>query len=226
MLRIKDLRKSYLNSNNERFDIINIPSFELNDGGQIAISGESGSGKSTFLNLVSGIVSPDSGSIIFNNTDLTKLSGSETDKFRAKNIGYVFQTFNLLQGFTALENVMLGMMFSGKLDKNRAIRALDKAGLSERINNKPSELSVGEQQRAAVARAIVNYPVMILADEPTANLDSRNSGMVIELIKELCKEEKIALIIVSHEADVINKFQNKKNFSEINITISSLPNRS
>ena len=142
------------------------------------------------------------------------------DKFRAKNIGYVFQTFNLLQGFTALENVMLGMMFCGKADKNRSLSALDKVGLSKRINNKPSELSVGEQQRVAVARAIVNSPGMILADEPTANLDRKNSGMVIELIKELCSMEKIALILVSHESDITDKFKNKRHFSEINIQVT------
>ncbi len=136
--------------------------------------------------------------------------------FRAKNIGYVFQTFNLLQGFTALENVMMGMLFCGKADKKRSLSALEKVGLSKRINNKPSEMSVGEQQRVAVARAIVNSPGMILADEPTANLDKKNSGIVIELIKELCSETRTSLILVSHETDVIISFKDKMNFSEIN----------
>lgn len=224
MLTIQNLRKTFSNSENEKFDIINIPFFEMNNNEQIAIIGESGSGKSTFLNLISGIVNSDSGEILFNDTNITKLSGSKMDKFRAKNIGYIFQTFNLLQGFSALENVMLGMMFCGKADKNRSLSALDKVGLSKRINNKPSELSVGEQQRVAVARAIVNSPGMILADEPTANLDRKNSGMVIELIKELCSMEKIALIIVSHESDITGKFNNKKHFSEINIQVSQPQN--
>lgn len=216
MLKIQNLRKSYTNSENEKFDIINIPSFELDGNEQLAMIGESGSGKSTFLNLISGIVNSDSGEIFINNTDITKLSGSGMDMFRAKNIGYIFQTFNLLQGFTALENVMLGMLFCGKADKNRSLIALDKVGLSKRINNKPSELSVGEQQRVAVARAIVNFPRIILADEPTANLDKKNSGIVIELIKELCSECRTSLILVSHETDVISSFKDKKNFSEIN----------
>ena len=220
MLTIQNLRKTFSNSENEKFDIINIPFFEMNNYEQIAIIGESGSGKSTFLNLISGIVSSESGEILFNGTNITKLTGSKMDKFRAKNIGYVFQTFNLLQGFTALENVMLGMMFCGKADKNRSLSALDKVGLSKRINNKPSELSVGEQQRVAVARAIVNSPGMILADEPTANLDRKNSGTVIELIKELCSMEKIALILVSHESDITGKFKNKRHFSEINIQVT------
>lgn len=220
MLTIQNLRKTFSNSENEKFDIINIPFFEMNNNEQTAIIGESGSGKSTFLNLISGIVSSESGEILFNGTNITKLTGSKMDKFRAKNIGYVFQTFNLLQGFTALENVMLGMMFCGKADKNRSLSALDKVGLSKRINNKPSELSVGEQQRVAVARAIVNSPGMILADEPTANLDRKNSGTVIELIKELCSMEKIALILVSHESDITGKFKNKRHFSEINIQVT------
>jgi ABC-type lipoprotein export system ATPase subunit len=220
MLTIQNLRKTFSNSENEKFDIINIPFFEMNNNEQTAIIGESGSGKSTFLNLISGIVSSDSGEILFNDTNITKLTGSKMDKFRAKNLGYVFQTFNLLQGFTALENVMLGMMFCGKADKNRSLSALDKVGLSKRINNKPSELSVGEQQRVAVARAIVNSPGMILADEPTANLDRKNSGTVIELIKELCSMEKIALILVSHESDITGKFKNKRHFSEINIQVT------
>ena len=220
MLTIQNLRKTFSNSENEKFDIINIPFFEMNNNEQIAIIGESGSGKSTFLNLISGIVSSESGEILFNGTNITKLTGSKMDKFRAKNFGYVFQTFNLLQGFTALENVMLGMMFCGKADKNRSLSALDKVGLSKRINNKPSELSVREQQRVAVARAIVNSPGMILADEPTANLDRKNSGTVIELIKELCSMEKIALILVSHESDITGKFKNKRHFSEINIQVT------
>lgn len=220
MIKIINLKKSFTNSGGEKFDIINIPYFELNENEQLALKGFSGSGKSTFLNLVSGIVSSDSGEIIFNGNDVTKLSGAASDRFRAKNTGYIFQTFNLLQGFSALENVMLGMMFAGKADKEKSLAALNKVGLSRRINNKPSELSVGEQQRVSVARAIVNSPKVILADEPTANLDVKNSGRVIDLIKEVCTELKISLILVSHETDVIDKFSNRKNFSDIN-TIAS-----
>lgn len=216
MLRIKNLKKFFLNENKEKFDILNIPDFFLQEKELLAIIGESGSGKSTFLNLISGIVNSDSGEIILNNTNITKLSESQKDLFRAKNIGYIFQTFNLLQGFNALENVMLGMMFCGKVEKKKSMTALDKVGLSSRMNNKPSELSIGEQQRVAVARAIVNFPKLLLADEPTANLDSKNSDSVIELIKDLCDKEKIALILVSHEKEVISKFINVKSFSEIN----------
>lgn len=198
MLSVKVLRKSYLNSSKERFEIINIPVFELKAGEHIAIMGESGCGKSTFLNLISGILNPDSGEILYNGSNITRLSEAKKDLFRARNIGYIFQTFNLLDGFTAMENVMLGMLFSGKPDKKKSLEVLAKTGLSARVGNKPSELSVGEQQRVAIARAIVNSPKIILADEPTANLDSKNSNIIIDLIKNLCVEFKIALIIVSH----------------------------
>jgi len=216
MLRIKDLKKSYTNSSNEIFNVIDIESFETGSAQQIAISGDSGCGKTTFLNLISGIIRPDSGEIFINETDITKLSESRTDRFRAENIGYIFQTFNLLQGYTALENVMIGMMFSGSPDKNISKKALDTVGLSDKLNNKPSELSVGEQQRVSVARAIVNSPGLILADEPTANLDIENSTKVIHLIKEICTDNKISLITVTHDPLIIDHFETVMNFSEIN----------
>lgn len=218
MLKVKNLKKSFVNSHGEKFDIINIKEFSLGLNEQLAIVGESGSGKSTFLNLLSGIIKPDEGEIIFNETDIAKLSESDRDLLRAKNIGYIFQTFNLLQGFTALENVMLGMMFSGNADKNKSISALEKVGLSKRINNKPSEMSVGEQQRVAIARAIVNSPKVIFADEPTANLDSKNTDSVISLIIDLCSQSKIGLLLVSHEREIISKISTVKNFSDINHT--------
>lgn len=216
MLNIINLRKTYMNSNNETFDIINVPGFTLESNEQLAISGESGSGKSTFLNLISGIVSPEQGEIIIDGTDITRLSESKKDLFRAKNISYIFQSFNLLQEFSAIENVMMGMMFHGKADRKKSEDALAKAGLSNKMFSKPSELSVGEQQRVAVARAIVNKPVLLLADEPTANLDSVNSHFVTGLIKNLCRESNISLIIVTHESNVISEFSNVLEFREIN----------
>ena len=219
MLRIRDLRKSFVNSHKEVFKVIDINDFEIDSGQQIAVSGDSGSGKTTFLNLISGIIRPDSGNIFINETDITKLSESKTDRFRAKNIGYIFQTFNLLQGYTALENVLIGMMFSGRSDRKVSENALAKAGLSGKFNSKPSELSVGEQQRVSVARAIVNSPGLILADEPTANLDTENSKIVIQLIKEICNEKNISLITVTHDPLIIENFRNVKNFSEINLTV-------
>ncbi len=218
MLKINNLKKSFINSRKEKFGIINIPEFSADDNEQISVSGESGSGKSTFLNLISGILRPDEGEILIGDTDITKLSESRRDLFRSRNTGYIFQTFNLLQAFTSLENVMLGMMFTGKTVKSTAAAALDKVGLSDRMNSRPAELSVGEQQRVAIARAIVNSPRLLLADEPTANLDKKNSVIVIDLIKALCRENKILLLLVTHEKEVVEQFQIQRSFSEINKT--------
>jgi ABC-type lipoprotein export system ATPase subunit len=215
MLELKDIIKSFRLPSGEQTNVLNIPSFILNQKEQIAIYGKSGSGKSTFLNVISGILKPDSGSVIVDNIDITSLSESQRDKFRAKNFGFVFQTFNLLQGFTALENVLLGMTFAGKPNKNIATEMLEYVGLKDKLKNKPAELSVGEQQRIAIARAVVNNPKIILADEPTANLDAKNSENVIERIKKVCDEKNISLILVSHDKEVIERFQRTLSFEEM-----------
>jgi len=220
MLKITNLRKKFKNADGEVSDVINIPNFSLAENFQLAVSGKSGSGKSTFLNLVAGIISQDNGEIFFNDEKISSLSESKRDVFRSKNIGYVFQTFNLLQGFTAIENVMLGMMFANNHDRKKAEVLLNKVGLAKKMNNKPSELSVGEQQRVAIARAVANSPKLILADEPTANLDAKNGELAIDLIKSICEENKISLLLVSHEADIINKFENKINFEDINKAVN------
>lgn len=216
MLKISNLRKKFRNADGEVTEVINIPDFSLRENYRLAISGKSGSGKSTFLNLVSGIISADGGEINFNEIKITSLSESKRDIFRSQNIGYIFQTFNLLQAFTSIENVMLGMMFAGKSDRKNAEALLNKVGLGNKTNHKPSELSIGEQQRVAIARAVANSPKLILADEPTANLDAKNGGIAIDLIKNICEENKISLMLVSHEADIINRFENKINFEDIN----------
>ncbi len=216
MLELINISKSFKNSEGESFPIIDIDKFSVEVGKQIVISGESGSGKSTLLGMISGILLPDSGEIIINGTDIVNLSEGKRDQFRAKNIGYIFQTFNLLQSFTVLENVMLGMMFAGKVEREKAILTLEKVGLSHRINNKPSELSVGEQQRTAIARAIVNSPKLLLADEPTANLDNKNGIIAIDMIKDLCFQHGITLILVTHQKEVIEKFEEVVGMEMIN----------
>lgn len=227
MLEIKNIIKSFRQPSGRQTPVLNISSFILQHKEQIAVYGKSGSGKSTFLNIISGILKPDSGNVFINNTDITALPESKRDKFRAENIGFVFQTFNLLQGFSALENVLLGMTFVGKNENKKhvkkalsnkeiAIEILKYVGLKNKLKNKPSELSVGEQQRVAIARAVVNDPYLILADEPTANLDTKNSENVIELIKKVCEEKNISLILVSHDKDVIKKFNKVINFEEMN----------
>lgn len=184
--------------------ILNIPKFEVQDGESLALVGKSGSGKSTLLNAIAGIVAVSQGSLNVNGVELTALSETERDAFRAENVGYVFQTFNLLQGLTAFENVLLAMSFSKKNSdaKSRAKQLLERVGLGEKQACKPRELSVGEQQRVAIARAIANAPKLLLADEPTANLDEQNADSVLNLLKEVASEENRILILVTHERDV------------------------
>lgn len=184
--------------------ILNIPSFEVQDGESVALVGKSGSGKSTLLNAIAGIVAISQGSLKVNGVELSSLSETERDAFRAENVGYVFQTFNLLQGLTALENVMLAMSFTKKISdpKSRAKQLLERVGLGDKQTYKPRELSVGEQQRVAIARAIANEPKLLLADEPTANLDEQNTDSVLSLLKEVASENNRILLLVTHERDV------------------------
>jgi len=179
--------------------------------------GRSGCGKTTLLHVIAGISRPDSGQVIVDGVATNRLSEAGRDRFRANKIGYVFQTFNLLDGFTALENVQLGMTFAkNRSDTSRARRLLDRVGLTHRSHHTPTKMSVGEQQRVAVARALANGPRLLLADEPTANVDPANQQMVVDLIRESCAEEKIALLIVTHSMEVSNQFEHIIRLEDVN----------
>jgi putative ABC transport system ATP-binding protein len=167
VLSLRNVRKSYREADGNKLDVIQIGQFDVGAGEQTALVGASGSGKSTLLNLIAGILLPDAGAVKVNGTDITQLPEAQRDRFRAANIGYVFQSFNLLQGFTALENVLLGQMFGAGGKGDRAAQLLKSVGLEHRLHHKPRALSVGEQQRVAIARALVNAPPLVLADEPT-----------------------------------------------------------
>lgn len=221
ILKITDLKKSYISPEGENILVIDIPHFALETGDQIALMGDSGSGKTTLLNLIAGILRPDSGSILLSGRDMSSLAESGRDRLRAENIGYIFQTFNLLQGYSALENVMLGMMFSSGEDKSLALSLLERVGLTGRVNYKPGQLSVGQQQRVALARALANRPKLVLADEPTGNLDFRNSGEAVNLIRGICSENNAALLLVSHDQNVLDKFERVEKLSEINRALNS-----
>ena len=147
-----------------------------------------------------------------------RLSEAGCDRFRADKLGYVFQTFNLLPGFTALENVLLGMSFAtGRPKPERARYLLDRVGLTHRLHHKPAQLSVGEQQRVAVARALGNKPKLLLADEPTANIDTRHQQQVVDLIREICREENVSLVLVTHTSEVASQFDRVENLENINL---------
>ncbi len=207
VLSLNNVSKSYRDTDGSPLDVIHISRLSLATGEQVALVGESGSGKSTLLNLIAGILLPDSGEILVNSTDITKLAEAARDRFRAANIGYVFQSFNLLQGFTALENVLLGQMFAGGTNGgDRAVKLLETVGLGKRLHHKPRALSVGEQQRVAIARALVNAPPLVLADEPTGSLDAKNSEAVLELLRQICADNKHTLLLVTHDAAVMKRF--------------------
>lgn len=217
MLILRDVRKSFIEPNGHPLPILDIPSFELGRGEQMVLLGRSGCGKTTLLHVIAGISRVDSGAIELDGVDLTKLTEPARDRLRAARMGYVFQTFNLLSGFSALENIMLGMTFArGRRDSTRAKHLLERVGLAERAHHKPKALSVGEQQRVAVARALANRPALLLADEPTANIDPSNQQMIVDLIRETCREEKIALLMVTHSMEVATQFERVDRLEQIN----------
>ena len=208
VLSLHDVSKTFREADGNLLEVTRVGQFTLGANEQTVLVGESGSGKSTLLNLIAGILLPDKGEIVVNGTDPTKLSEAARDRFRAANIGYVFQSFNLLQGFTALENVLLGQMFGdGGGGADRAIHLLQGVGLGHRLHHKPRALSVGEQQRVAIARALVNAPPLVLADEPTGSLDSKNGAAVLELLCRVCAEGKHTLLLVTHDPQVMKSFE-------------------
>lgn len=216
-LALKDVRKSYRELDGTLLPILNIKSFELQTGEQVALLGPSGGGKTTLLNVISGISLPDSGTITIDGTEITRLHEVQRDRFRAQRIGVVFQTFNLLSAFTALENVLLGMSFSGKrADSKRAEELLNQVGLGHRLHHRPAMLSVGEQQRVAVARSLANNPSLLLADEPTANVDVANQQTILKLIREACTQYQVALLMVTHSLEVAGQFQRIDRLSDFN----------
>jgi ABC-type lipoprotein export system ATPase subunit len=217
MLSVENVVKSFRLPDGSRLPILNVPSFAAAQAEQLALVGQSGSGKTTLLHVIAGITRPDSGSVTINGTEITSLAEAGRDRFRARHIGYVFQTFNLLPGFTALENVLLGMSFVGeRADETRARRLLERVGLAGRLHHKPAMLSVGEQQRTAVARALANRPKLLLADEPTASIDARHQQQVLELIRQTCREDGVTLILVTHGREVAEQFERVERLESIN----------
>jgi len=206
IVRTRDVHKIYLMGKVEVHALRGI-TLDIKRGEYISIMGPSGSGKSTLFNMIGGLDKPTSGSVYINEVDLAQLDAYELAWLRCRTIGYIFQTFNLIPVMTALENVMLPMIFAGVPEderRDRAMELLKRVGLAERWNHKPFELSGGQQQRVAIARALANDPAIILADEPTGNLDLRTGKEIIELLKELNEEKGVTIISATHDLKMID----------------------
>ncbi len=183
--------------------------FHAAPGVHMALWGPSGCGKTTMLNLISGLLRPDEGTIRVDGQEIQDFTEGRLDRFRGERFGFVFQTFNLLAPFTALQNVMLGMRFSDTVPasewKGRARELLERVGLGHRLHSKPAALSVGEQQRVAIARALANRQKLVVADEPTGSLDPKTAKTVMDLLLEMCQEEKVTALLVTHDRDIAER---------------------
>ncbi|MFA6403553.1 MAG: ABC transporter ATP-binding protein [Salinivirgaceae bacterium] len=187
---------------------VNDVTLDFDEGEFTAIVGPSGSGKTTLLNMIGGLDSPSSGEILIGGSSITKLKGSELTNFRLRNIGFVFQSYNLIPVLTAKENTEFVMELQGKSKKECEVRSLEllkAVGLEERVNARPAKLSGGQQQRVAVARALAAKPKFVLADEPTANLDSKATETLLDIMEKLNREENITFIFSTHDNRVVKK---------------------
>ena len=221
LLTIKDLAKTYPRPGGGGHCVLDVAEFTLAAAEQRALRGESGSGKTTFLHLIAGILAPDRGVIGLDGRDMAALGEAARDRLRARTIGYIFQTFNLLQGHTVLENVELGMAFGKGVDRAYAESLLRRVGLGDKLGHFPRQLSTGQQQRVAVARALANHPGLVLADEPTGNLDRRNAREALALIREVCRECGAALLLVSHDEQALAGFGDVQDFAALNRALTA-----
>jgi putative ABC transport system ATP-binding protein len=206
MIRLQDITKVYPMGKRE-LEVLRGINLNIEKGELVAIMGPSGSGKTTLLNLLGCLDKPTSGNYQLEGREVSRLSSGELARIRGQKIGFIFQTFNLLSRLTALANVELGLTYVGGVDRQRAIEALAKVGLSERVNHRPIELSGGEQQRVAIARALVKNPTLFLADEPTGQLDSHSGDEVISILTSLHAEQSITLVVVTHDANIASHCQ-------------------
>lgn len=221
-LQLRNVTKTYQEPGGGRLPVLNIADFAVASGEQVVLVGSSGGGKTTLLNIIAGITTPNSGEVKVDGVDLARLPEAARDRFRAERIGYVFQTFNLLPAFTALENVLLGMSFCGtRADRSHATQLLERVGLKHRLHHRPSQMSVGEQQRTSVARALANTPGLLLADEPTANVDAANQQNVMDLLRETCREHDVSLLLVTHSPEVAAQFERVERLAEFNKPVTA-----
>ena len=189
----------------ENFTALRDINLEIDTGSFMSFVGPSGSGKTTILNLIGGLDVPTAGNIFFKNTKLSSMNRNQMAQYRRKNIGFIFQTYNLLPVYSVYENILFPLLLNGSKEKDvreRVMNIINKVGLSDQVKKRPSQLSGGQCQRVAIARALVKDPLLILADEPTANLDSKNSLQILELMSELNKQYKAAVVFSTHDEKV------------------------
>lgn len=201
LIDVMDLKKSYQVTKTNKLEVLKGISLKINKEAIVSVIGKSGAGKSTLLHILGTLDKPDSGRVLFEGKDVFDQKEKQISEFRSRQIGFIFQFHHLLPEFTAIENVMIASMISGQPDKTKAEELLTEVGLKDRINHKPSELSGGEAQRVAIARALINSPKLILADEPTGNLDTENAASIIDLIFSLREKYKQTFVIVTHNEE-------------------------
>jgi putative ABC transport system ATP-binding protein len=222
MLSVKNLSKTYASSHGPVTAVEDI-SFNVGVGEFVSIIGKSGSGKSTLLSLLGALDSPTEGEILVDTVDIARLSGAKQTKYRAKKIGFVFQHYNLIPNLTAQENVMLALEFGGTSStaekKERAEALLDAVGISnDEQLRKPAKLSGGQQQRVSIARALANKPAIILADEPTGNLDTETGKLIFDLLHSLSRSEGTTILVVTHDLEIAGKTDRQFNLKDGKLT--------
>jgi lipoprotein-releasing system ATP-binding protein len=211
-IQVRDLHKSYVDGEGNRLEILRGAALDVPHGDTVAITGASGAGKSTFLHLLGSLDKPDRGSIRIDGVELAGLNGEDSARFRNTTIGFVFQFHHLLNDFTALENVMIPMWIrAGRTQdfSTEALKLLDEVGIAARATHKPAQLSGGEQQRLAIARSLANSPKVLLADEPTGNLDEENARHVCDLLLRLNRELGLTLILVTHNLHIAARMRRR-----------------
>ena len=228
MIEIKDVSKIY-HVGNEEVEALSGVSLSIKEGEFVAIVGPSGSGKSTLLHLIAGLDKPSYGEVIVQKKDLAKTSDSVLSKYRNRTIGFIFQEFHLLSHLSILENVKVPLMFASHEEKasheKKASELLEDLGLGERLHHKPHEISGGQKQRVAIARALINTPKIILADEPTGNLDSVTGKSILDLLKKIHKQKKLTLIIVTHDREIAKAAQRVIEIKDGKLVVKKSPTK-